>query len=149
MSTMINIEELHRNQEKRGESNEKVYQEVLKKIHQVIIITSKTTPNKFCFYLVPTYIYGLPLFNINECIIYLVAKLSENGFDVRYTHPNLLLISWLVKPNKESKKKYQDNQKKALGYKPIGDYQPTRHIVDNNSLNALQEKANRLLYNSL
>jgi hypothetical protein len=26
--------------------------------------------------------------------VYLIEKLQENGFQVKYTHPNLLLISW-------------------------------------------------------
>jgi hypothetical protein len=28
------------------------------------------------------------------CISYIVAKLEENDFQVRYTHPNLIFISW-------------------------------------------------------
>ena len=28
------------------------------------------------------------------CTAYLIDKLQENGFMTRYTHPNLLLISW-------------------------------------------------------
>ena len=37
---------------------------------------------------------GVPKFDIATCIAYVIDKLQENGFLVRYTHPNLLLISW-------------------------------------------------------
>jgi hypothetical protein len=28
------------------------------------------------------------------CVTFLIDKLKENGFNVRYIHPNLLFISW-------------------------------------------------------
>jgi hypothetical protein len=28
------------------------------------------------------------------CISYIIAKLEENDFQIRYTHPNLIFISW-------------------------------------------------------
>ena len=36
----------------------------------------------------------MPLYNLAECVEYLVRMLSDNGFKVAYTHPNLLLITW-------------------------------------------------------
>ena len=35
-----------------------------------------------------------PQYNCGECTAYLMGKLDENGFRVKYTHPNLLFISW-------------------------------------------------------
>ena len=32
---------------------------------------------------------------ITECLSYVMQKLKENGFVVKYTHPNLLFISWM------------------------------------------------------
>jgi hypothetical protein len=37
---------------------------------------------------------GIPKFDHGACVAYLLDKLQENGFNVRYTHPNLLFISW-------------------------------------------------------
>jgi len=39
---------------------------------------------------------GIPTsqYNCGECTAYLMEKLKENGFLVKYTHPNLLFISW-------------------------------------------------------
>jgi hypothetical protein len=37
---------------------------------------------------------GVPNYDKNACITYMISKLEENDFVVRYTHPNLLFISW-------------------------------------------------------
>ena len=39
-------------------------------------------------------ILGIPAYNQSTCIAYIIDKLQENGFNVRYTHPNMLFISW-------------------------------------------------------
>ncbi len=150
---MINISDLHREQDKKEEARLEIYTNILDKVHQKIKLTSKTSADKFCFFSVPTYVYGLPLFDVNNCIIFLTKKLTDNGFNIRYTHPNLLLISWLEKPRKQSSNNFNsiENFKSlqpAIEYRPITEYQPTNNFVyDANSFNTLQEKANRLLYN--
>jgi hypothetical protein len=37
---------------------------------------------------------GVPNYDKNACITYMISKLEENDFIIRYTHPNLLFISW-------------------------------------------------------
>ena len=158
MSKMINIDDLHREQDRREDNKMEIYNTILEMVHQKIKFTSKISKDKFCFYSVPTYVYGLPLFDINNCIIYLTKKLTDNGFDIRYTHPNLLLISWIEKPKKNtsssnmmgsSLQRLQEVRRKALDYKPTTEYTPTNNFVyDSNSLNTLQDKANRLLFDS-
>ena len=49
---------------------------------------------QFCWFVVPEMMLGVPKYNHSDCIAYLVDKLQHNGFAVKYTHPNLLLISW-------------------------------------------------------
>jgi hypothetical protein len=157
MSKMLNIEELHREQDKKEQNKSEIFVTILEKVHQKIKFTSQVSKDKFCFFSVPTYVYGLPLFDINSCIIYLTKTLSDNGFDIKYTHPNLLLISWLEKPKKQpinnssyttnSFQKLEDVRRRALEYRPTTEYQPSNNFVyDSNSLNTLQEKANKLLY---
>ena len=44
---------------------------------------------------------------------------------------------------------YKPPEYKPLEYKPITDYKPTNNFVyDSNSLNTLQEKANKLLFDN-
>jgi hypothetical protein len=45
--------------------------------------------------LVPETIIGVPRYDQAACVAYLIDKLQQNGFNVRYIHPNTLFISWM------------------------------------------------------
>jgi hypothetical protein len=47
-----------------------------------------------CWYVMPEMILGVPKYDHRDCTAYVIEKLRDNGFIVRYTHPNLLFISW-------------------------------------------------------
>jgi hypothetical protein len=42
----------------------------------------------------PEMVIGVPKYDYKDCTAYTIDKLRANGFVVRYTHPNLLFISW-------------------------------------------------------
>lgn len=68
---------------------------ILQRTHRKIKYTSRQKFNDhFCFYIVPEFLVGVPTYDIATCISYLVEQLTANGFIVKYTHPNLLFISW-------------------------------------------------------
>lgn len=72
-----------------------IYHKILKRIHHKIQLTSRQRYNEqFIFYVVPEFIIGVPRYDINHCIIYVIEKLEKNGFVIKYTHPNMLFISW-------------------------------------------------------
>ena len=46
-----------------------------KKCHQRIIRSTKLNPYiNYCFYIVPKFVYGIPLYNIEKCINYFVTQ---------------------------------------------------------------------------
>jgi hypothetical protein len=49
---------------------------------------------KYIWYQVPPYIFGEPIYDQTDCIAYVVTKLAENGFYVKYINPGTLFISW-------------------------------------------------------
>jgi hypothetical protein len=53
------------------------------------------------YYDVPQYVVGLPLFNINECIDFIIKQLTNNGFNVKYNFPKMLYISWFPPKDEE------------------------------------------------
>ena len=100
---MLNIDDLHQKDQEKTTRKFEVYQKILEKCHNKITLTSKHSKNMgFCFYNVPKYIFGIPLYDIKSCVMFLVSALVKNGFDVKYTHPNLLFISWQNKTNKNA-----------------------------------------------
>ena len=128
---MINITQLHKINEEREKFKLKVYESVLKKCHERIKFVSKLPKsNSFCFYVVPNILYGVPLYDINSCIVYVVSALIKNGFYVAYTHPNLIYISWHNRQNSiEYKKQKEEKKKTELEYKKVDSFKPKSNFL--------------------
>ena len=91
----MNIDELYDSKQKRDLDTLQLFQKILGRIHQRIKTASRQKDNEqFCTYLVPEVMIGVPKYDHGECIAYLVNKLRDNGFNVKYVHPNLLFIAW-------------------------------------------------------
>ena len=91
----INIDELYSHQKKSDEQKIKTYQAVLRRVHTKIKCTSRLKKGEnHCFFLLPEFMIGTPKFDVAACTSYIMENLLENGFVVKYTHPNLLFISW-------------------------------------------------------
>lgn len=94
-SDKINLDDLYEKRKEENLETIRTYNRILNKIHEKIKITSrKRNIEQICWFVVPEIIIGVPKFNNKECIQYLYNKLVENGFLVKYIHPNLLCISW-------------------------------------------------------
>ena len=91
----LNMDELYTQKKISEEHKIKIYQKVLARVHKKIKTTSRMRNNdKFCFFLLPEFILGVPKYDMVECTSYVIEKLVDNGFMMKYTHPNLLFISW-------------------------------------------------------
>jgi hypothetical protein len=91
----INLDDLYSTQKSIEDNKLKIYQKILTRVHKKIKTTGRSRNcEKFCFFLVPEFVLGIPRYDISTCISYIVDQLLDNGFHVRYTHPNLLFISW-------------------------------------------------------
>tara|TARA_Y100000816_G_C26087568_1_gene574154 strand:- start:7 stop:585 length:579 start_codon:yes stop_codon:yes gene_type:complete len=91
----VDIDSLFEKKQQKDLKQLSIFNKILNRIHKRINYTAKTKPNdKHLFFTVPEYIFGEPLYNQGDCIGYLVVKLEDNGFDVRYMHPNSIFISW-------------------------------------------------------
>lgn len=153
--SLIDISDLHKKARQLKERKIKIYDEVLQKCHHRIKLVSKLTPlNQWCFYIIPKVVFGIPLYNLAECVEYLVRLLTENGFKVAYTHPNLLLITWFEDPNSknsnESKSITFGNKNNSTDngmFKSIDTYKPSGNLVYNQqNFNLLEQKSNKLRF---
>lgn len=89
----LNIFELQNSINRKKEHRNSIYERVLNKCH----IKIKTAANKELYetyFDVPNYVVGLPLYNINNCLNFIIEQLQSNGFKVIYNFPKLLHISW-------------------------------------------------------
>ena len=91
----INIDDLYEKQQKKDLKQISIFNKILNRIHNKIRITSRNrNGDKYIWFTVPEYIFGEPVYQQADCIAYLVDKLEENKFHIRYMHPNTLFVSW-------------------------------------------------------
>jgi hypothetical protein len=91
----INLEELYEKKKTYDLSKLSIYNKILNRIHEKIKITSRQkTDTQFCWYVIPEIMLGVASYDRASCISYILEELTSNGFVVRYTHPNLIFISW-------------------------------------------------------
>jgi len=92
----INIDELYDKKQKKDQKQLSIFNKILSRIHKRITHSARIKlDEKHIWFVVPEYIFGEPCYSKGDCIGYLVAKLEDNGFHVRYVYPSNLFISWL------------------------------------------------------
>ena len=91
----INIDELYEKKQKRDQKQVSVFNKILNRINRRIMTTSRMKRDEtYIWYQVPPYIFGEPIYDQTDCIAYVVTKLADNGFFVKYINPGTLFISW-------------------------------------------------------
>jgi hypothetical protein len=96
LTDKINLDDLFEKKREIAENKLQLYNKILNRIHTKIKITSRQNQGKeqFCWYLIPEMMIGVSRYDVAECTGYILRKLRENDFVVRYTNPNLIFISW-------------------------------------------------------
>ena len=94
-SEKISIDELYEKKRQVDIGKLELFKKILNRIHVRIKTTAKhSIHEKFCWFVVPEIIIGIPKFDQAGCIAYIINTLKENGFNVKYFHPNTLFICW-------------------------------------------------------
>jgi hypothetical protein len=94
-SEKINIDDLYEKKRQQDLSKLELFKKILNRIHVRIKTTARQNINeKFCWFVVPEVIIGIPKYDQAACIAYIMDTLQTNGFQVRYFHPNTVFISW-------------------------------------------------------
>ena len=94
-SEKINIDELYEKKKQYDLKKLELFRKMLNRIHVRIKTVARQNINeKWCWFVVPEIIIGVPKYDQAGCIAFLMDTLEKNGFVVRYFHPNTLLISW-------------------------------------------------------
>jgi len=80
---------------KKDQARQIAYNKILEQALQKVAHCA-TAPNQptFVYFNVPPFVLGLPGLDLKDCVVYVVYQLRLQGYEVRYTYPNLLWISW-------------------------------------------------------
>jgi len=91
----VDMDDLYETKQRSDLFRLETYNKVLARVHARIKMTGRRCKSdQHCWFVVPEVMLGAPNFDHAECVAYLVSQLEDNGFCVRYTHPNLLFVSW-------------------------------------------------------
>lgn len=157
----LNPRDLFEKRSRRDYARLRAYNQLLNQINQRIYTTSQMSGNaNFITYTVPPFIFGLPKLDLQDCIVYLVWMLRQNGYEVRYSYPNLLYISWrhhereylmtqnpivqaMIPPEVKKEQKKKDRQARSVSFapdprRPVSEAQatPVRNTIDYEPPNA-------------
>jgi hypothetical protein len=139
----LNINSLY---EKMYEKNIKRYQkfdDILKRLHNRIKYHAKNEKT-FCFFQIPEFIIGVPLYNINDLKEYLIQSLQKDGFEYMYIEPNWLFVTWELKNNKKIPSPKPKKKKDHDEYKLIDEYKPSGNLYNEYDMSNMRKKMNDL-----
>ena len=92
--SLLNPARLRSEVEAREARKIKVFEHILEMCYNKITITNQQTDDCCCIFTCPSVVFGLPLFNLMDCIRFIMVKLVEKGFEVHLAIPNNIFISW-------------------------------------------------------
>jgi len=92
----LQVSELYTRRQSKDAARLRAYNKILESIYHRIRVQSQM-PNSPCslLYTIPPFILGLPRIDLEDCVVYLVFQLRQAGFEIRYSYPNLISISWI------------------------------------------------------
>jgi len=164
----ININKLRNEVEEREKRKIKIYEKILNLCYNKILNNNKQNDDYTCTYTVPSVVFGLPLYNVDECVSFIMNKLIEKGFDIVFAFPLTIHISWkpddkynnknnqnnnnfnnkqlYISQNKNKDYKTKDNlQIQQKHYKPIDDYSQQKSLIyDSDDINLFQNKLDNI-----
>lgn len=157
----MNMDELYEVKQKSDLTKLNIFNKLLNRIHiKIKTISRKKTNEQHCWFVMPEVLIGAPNYDQANCLTYIVEKLKDNGFVVKYFHPNLLFISWQhwipryvrdefkkqtgiavdglgnkIESKGENKNKISLKENKSNeNYKSIKQYKPTGDLIYNINL---------------
>jgi len=154
LTDKINLDDLFEKKREIAESKLTLYNKILNRIHNKIKLTSNQNRGReqFIWYIIPEIMIGVSRYDVVECTGYIIRKLRENDLVVRYTHPNLVFISWAHWIPGYVRQEYKKQTGTVIdGYGNIADKDKTPQLENGNILNVddalLNTPNNRLTIN--
>lgn len=88
------ISALHQEKHIKESSKHDIFNIVLNKITQKIIYTNRHTDQTYIIFEIPKILIGYPQYDMKSCLLFIMNKLSNNGYIVEFMQPFYLYIDW-------------------------------------------------------
>jgi len=132
------VNEIHKNQKEKESRRLKIYENISNKCFKKIKETANNEQT-YCFFQMPEYMPGYPIYNMTECTMFILNLLHEKGFKARYCDSFIIFISWnlpkanlrLIENRQEPKVEKSSNviNELNLKYKPIESYKSFENFI--------------------
>ena len=93
---MVKANELIKEQKKRDKIKIKTFTKIYNRIEKKIQLASASN-FYYCWYEIPEFFLGLPIYSLEDCKEFIEKKFEDNGFKTKYYEPNILMITWFPK----------------------------------------------------
>lgn len=91
----IDIDDLYQKAFVRNLNHLSIFNRILNRVHKRIKTTSRDKKNdQHIWFTIPKFILGEQTFDYGDCVAHIIGKLVDNGFFVKYLHPNTIFVSW-------------------------------------------------------
>ena len=138
--SQIDMKELYSTINQKTLKRMELYDSILKKCHSRILYNSGLQ-RTYCFYQIPEFVIGTPLYDVLELRNYIMNSLKINGFETLYIEPNWVFIYWNVKGAKSLTKNTNITKQVNNQYKSTDTYKPTGNFIyDDSSLMNMADK---------
>ena len=138
--SQIDMKELYSTINQKTLKRMELYDSILKKCHSRILYNSGLQ-RAYCFYQIPEFVIGTPLYDIIELRNYVMNSLKTNGFEILYVEPNWLFIHWNVKGAKSLTNNTNVSKQVNNQYKSTDTYKPSGNLIyDDSSLMNMTDK---------
>ncbi len=107
------IQDIHKTQKEKDKQRLRIYEKILSKCFKRIKELS-LHEETYCFFQLPEYIPGSPLYNMTECVIFILNSLKDKGFNARYVDPFMIFIVWNLPKPELKRKEYNPVQNSTL-----------------------------------
>mgnify|MGYP006129307197 FL=1 len=138
--SQIDMKELYSTINQKTLKRMELYDSILQKCHSRILYNSGLQ-RTYCFYQIPEFVIGTPLYDIIELRNYVMNSLKTNGFEILYVEPNWLFIYWNIKGAKSLTKNTNVSKQVNNQYKSTDTYKPSGNLIyDDSSLMNMADK---------
>lgn len=137
----LDLEELRKEERSSERTSIQIYKLILAKSHEKIRRTNKTSDHRMCYYDIPHFLPGYPVFDINAAKTYVAQQLYRNGIYVEDAGPSRLFLSWrpsdvnLAAYHYQSQKRIQKDNVYKIEVSPLDERNNSNATYDKPKIN--------------
>jgi hypothetical protein len=107
----LDLDELRQEGRSPHKTRQKIYKIILSRCHDRIKKTNKRTEYRECYYDIPIFLPGYPVYSISDAKDFLITHLNDNGIVAESVGEARIYVSW--KPEDIDQQQFQSKAEKA------------------------------------